>query len=95
MRGEPDLEEAGELKLTESEETLAMEPMKPMEGMKSMEPMKPMRSMRPMEMRMGNMQMSMGGAEKKLNQRSVSALGAENPRKRPTFCGSCGNKLSE
>jgi hypothetical protein len=96
MRGEPDLEEAGELKLTESEETLAMEPMKPMEGMKSMEPMKPMRSMRPMEMRMGNMQMSMGGAEEETKPEKRFCTQCGKPaQKTDRFCGSCGNKLSE
>ncbi len=96
MRGEPDLEDAGELKLRESKETLAMEPMKPMKGMQPMEPMKPMRSMRPMEMRMGNMQMSMGGTEEepKSEKRFCTQCG-KPAQKTDRFCGSCGNKLAE
>jgi len=54
-----------------------MKPMAPMTPMKPMEPMKPMGSMRPMELRMGDMHMSMGKREKE-----------EEKAKR--FCTQCG-----
>lgn len=90
MRGEPDLKDAEKLKLRESEESVAMEPMRPME------PMKPMKSMRPMEMRMGNMQMRMGGIEEeaKLEKRFCTKCGRP-AQKDDRFCAHCGNKLGE
>ncbi len=91
MRSEPDLENAERRKLKKSDENVVMEPMepmkpmspmKPMEPMKPMAPMKPMGSKRPMEMRMGDMHMSMGAREK-----------AGEPAKR--FCTQCGNPVQD
>jgi ribosomal protein L37E len=79
MRSEPDLENAEKRKLKKSDEDVVM---KPMEPMKPMAPMKPMGSMRPMEMRMGDMQMSMGTREK-----------AAEPAKR--FCTQCGKPVQD
>jgi zinc-ribbon domain len=85
MRSEPDLANAERRKLKKSDENVVMkpmEPMKPMAPMKPMEPMKPMGSMRPMEMRMGDMNMSMGAREK-----------AGEPAKR--FCTQCGKPVQD
>src|ERR1700759_3993288 len=101
MRSEPDLEEAGQLKLKKSNENLAMKPMKPMEDINPMnpsppmEPMKPMGSMRPMELRMGNMHMSMGSVEKEPQtaQRFCTQCG-KPVQSDDRFCASCGHPLS-
>jgi hypothetical protein len=86
MRGEPDLEDAEELKLRESDKSVAMEPMRPME---------PMRSMRPMEMRMGNMQMRMGGIEEEAKSEKRFCTKCGKPaQKDDRFCAHCGNKLA-
>jgi zinc-ribbon domain len=90
MRGEPDLENAEKLKLRESDETIAMEPMRPMESMK------PMRAMRPMEMRMGNMHMRMGGVEEEPVSEKRFCINCGKPvQKDDRFCGHCGKKLAE
>jgi hypothetical protein len=96
LRSEPDLEDAEELKLRESDETLAMKPMKSIEPMKPMEGMKAMRSMRPMEMRMGSMHMSMGEREeeRKSEKRFCTQCG-KPAQKTDRFCGHCGNKLTD
>jgi zinc-ribbon domain len=104
MRSEPDLEEADRLKLKKSNESLAMEPMKPMEGMKPMEPMRPMKpmepmkpmgSMRPMELRMGNMHMSMGSVEKEPQTAKRFCTQCGKPvQSDDRFCASCGHPLS-
>jgi hypothetical protein len=110
MRSEPDLEEADQLKLKKSNENLAMKPMKPMEGMKPMElmepmkpmkpmepmePMKPMGSMRPMELRMGNMHMSMGSVEKEPQTAKRFCTQCGKPvQSDDRFCASCGHPLS-
>jgi hypothetical protein len=90
MRGEPDLEDAETLKLRESDEIVAMEPMRPME------PMKPMKPMRPMEMRMGNMQMRMGGTEEEAKSEKRFCTKCGKPaQKDDRFCAHCGNKLAD
>jgi hypothetical protein len=86
LRGEPDLEDAKELKLRESEETIAMEPIKPME---------PMKPMRPMEMRMGNMHMRMGGIEEEAKSEKRFCTKCGKPaQKDDRYCAHCGNKLA-
>ncbi|HSZ80206.1 MAG TPA: zinc-ribbon domain-containing protein, partial [Chthoniobacterales bacterium] len=89
------------LKLKKSNENLAMKPMKPMEGMKPMEPMrpmepmKPMGSMRPMELRMGNMHMSMGSVEKEPQTAKRFCTQCGKPvQSDDRFCASCGHPLS-
>jgi hypothetical protein len=62
-----------------------MRPMEPMKPMKPMEPMKPMGSMRPMELRMGDMHMSMGSVEKE----SVE----KEPQTAKRFCTQCGKPV--
>ena len=104
MRNAPDLENAEKLKLKKSEERVGMKamepmkPMKPMEPMRPMAPMKPMEpmgSMRPMEMRMGDMNMSMGAVEKQSStaKRFCTQCGAP-AGKDDRFCASCGHALS-
>ena len=101
VKSEPDLETAEKLQLKKSDKSAGMkpmQPMKPLKGMKPMKPlgpMKPMTPMRPMEMRIGDMQMSMGrGAQDaEPEQRFCTKCGkplSEGDR----FCGSCGNKIS-
>ena len=97
MRNEPDLESAEKLKLKKSDEQLGMrpmEPMKPMEPMRPMEPMKPMGSMRPMEMRMGDMNMSMGAVEKQAPAAKRFCTQCGSPAgKDDRFCANCGHAL--
>ncbi|MEB3885133.1 zinc ribbon domain-containing protein [Lyngbya sp. CCY1209] len=89
----------------------SMEPMKPMEPMQ-MEPMQPMQPMQPMkmgdmemgtnpmQMRMGNMEMKMGGSSSSSSssssggtRRFCNNCGASvKPDDR--FCGSCGHQLN-
>jgi hypothetical protein len=92
MRSAPDLENAEKLKLKKSEERVGM---KAMEPMKPMAPMEPMGSMRPMEMRMGDMNMSMGAVEKQSStaKRFCTQCGAP-AGKDDRFCASCGHALS-
>jgi hypothetical protein len=94
MRNEPDLETAEKLKLQKSDEQLGMQPMEPMKPMKPMEPMKPMGSMRPMEMRMGDMNMSMGALEKQAptGKRFCTQCGSP-AAKDDRFCANCGHAL--
>jgi zinc-ribbon domain len=95
MRSEPDLESAERRKLKKSDENVIMEPMKPMAPMKPMEPMKPMGSMRPMEMRMGDMHMSMGAREKAEEPAKRFCTQCGKPaRNDDRFCASCGHALS-
>jgi hypothetical protein len=101
MRNEPDLESAEKLTLKKSNEQLGMQPMeamKPMEPMKPMRPMesmKPMGSMRPMEMRMGDMNMSMGAVEKQAPAAKRFCTQCGSPAgKDDRFCASCGHALS-
>jgi hypothetical protein len=97
MRSEPELENAEKLKLKKSNESVAMEPMKPMEPMRPMEPMKPLKPMgrmRPMEMRMGDMQMSMGSVEKEAETAKRFCTRCGKPaRNEDRFCGNCGQEL--
>jgi hypothetical protein len=95
MRNEPDLESAEKLKLKKSDEQLSMQPMEPMKPMEPMEPMKPMGSMRPMEMRMGDMNMSMGAVEKQAPAAKRFCTQCGSPAgKDDRFCASCGHPLS-
>lgn len=89
MRSDPGLENAEKLKLKKSTERLAMTAMEPLE------PMKPMRGMRPMEMRMGDMHMSMGSTEKTPQeaQRFCTQCG-ERVEEGDRFCANCGHSLS-
>ena len=101
MRNAPDLENADKLKMKKSEERVGMKPMQPMKPMepmkpiKPMAPMEPMGSMRPMEMRMGDMNMSMGSGEKQsaAAKRFCTQCGAPTG-KDDRFCASCGHALS-
>jgi hypothetical protein len=95
MRSEPDLENAEKRKLKKSDESVAMKPMEPMKPMKPMEPMKPMGSMRPMEMRMGDMHMSLGTREREVPsaKRFCTQCGAP-AQSDDRFCASCGHALS-
>jgi zinc-ribbon domain len=92
MRSEPDLDNAERRKLKESDENVAM---KPIEPMKPMAPMKPMGSMRPMEMRMGDMHMSMGTRERagEPAKRFCTQCGKQ-AQIEDRFCASCGHALS-
>jgi zinc-ribbon domain len=93
---EPDLENAEELRLRESEENVAMESMRPMEAMRPMESIRPMPVMRPMEMRMGNMHMRMGGSEEEPESEKRFCTNCGKPaRKDDRFCGYCGKRLAE
>lgn len=104
MRSEPDLENAERRKLKKSEENVFMKPMepmkpmaplKPMEPMKPMTPMKPLGSMRPMEMRMGDMHMSMGTGEKAAEPAKRFCTQCGKPvQDDDRFCASCGHALS-
>jgi len=101
MRSEPDLENAERRKLKKSEENVVMKPMepmkpmKPMEPMKPMAPMKPMGSMRPMEMRMGDMNMSMGTRETAREPAKRFCTQCGKPAQDDDrFCASCGHALS-
>jgi hypothetical protein len=95
MRNEPDLESAEKLKLKKSDEQLGMKPMEPMKPMRPMEPMKPMGSMRPMEMRMGDMNMSMGAVEKQTPAAKRFCTQCGSPAgKDDRFCANCGHALT-
>lgn len=98
MRSEPDLENAEKRKLKKSDENVVMkpmEPMKPMKPMEPMEPMKPMGSMRPMEMRMGDMHMSMGAREKAGASAKRFCTQCGKPvQDDDRYCASCGHALS-
>jgi hypothetical protein len=48
LNDEPDLRQAEQLDLSESDQPAGMKPMEPMQPMKPMEPMKPMKPMKPM-----------------------------------------------
>jgi hypothetical protein len=88
MRSEPDLKNAERLKLKKSDESIAMKPMEPMK------PFKPLGSMRPMEMRMGDMQMSMGAFEKEAPTAERFCTHCGKPVKvDDRFCASCGHEL--
>jgi hypothetical protein len=90
MRSEPDLDNAERRKLKKSDENVVMKPMEPMK------PMKPMGSMRPMEMRMGDMHMSMGSREKAGEPAKRFCTQCGKPAQdEDRFCASCGHALSE
>lgn len=82
MGSPPDLENARELPIRESDDASDFRPMEPMQPMRPMEPMKPMEPMQPMQMSMGNMSMKMG---------EESGSGSVRARK---FCTQCGNALA-
>ena len=102
LQGEPDLEAAEKLPFSKSDRPSRLRPLEPMKPMRSMEPMKPMESMRPMEptqpmeMRMGDMHMSMGGAEPRteVTQRFCTQCG-QPVNKGDRFCGQCGHPLGK
>ncbi len=93
----PDLGTA-EVMPMETAETPSMEPMKPMEPMEPTKPMEPLKigdmemGMKPMEMRMGNMSLSMGQSTSSSPKNFCPQCGValkENDR----FCANCGNRL--
>lgn len=92
MKGAPELQEAEEVRMRESADpgTAPMEPMKPMQPMAPLEPLKPM------ELRMGNMRMSMGGnsdarhSERRFCTRCGKPVGRED-----RFCAYCGAKIED
>jgi hypothetical protein len=95
MTSDPNLENAEKLRLDKSDTSVRMSPMKPMEPMKPMKPLKPMRRMRPMEMRLGDMQMSMGGGEPHEESTQHFCTECGKPVKaRDRFCGHCGKPLA-
>lgn len=77
----PDLSRAEVLSTRSTEGASTAGTVPRMEPMKPMEPMRPMEPMKPMEMRMGNMEMRMGGSSA--------------PREEQQFCTQCGRKLAE
>jgi hypothetical protein len=89
MTNEPDLENAERLRLDKSDTSVRMRPMEPMK------PLKPLKPMRAMELRMGDMQMSMGGGEPKRGsaQRFCTECGRA-VQAGDHFCGGCGKPLS-
>ena len=92
MQSEPDLANAEKARLSKSDEDIAMKPMKPMEPM---QPMKPMGGMRPMELRMGDMHMSMGVREKEAQPANRFCTQCGKPvQNNDRFCASCGHALS-
>jgi zinc-ribbon domain len=89
MRSEPELENAERLKLRRSDESVAMKPMEPMK------PLKPMGRMRPMEMRLGDMQMSMGSVEREAEtEKRFCTQCGKQARNDDRFCGNCGHELT-
>lgn len=70
-----------------------MEPMQPMQPMQPLEPMQPMQmgnmQMNPMEMRMGNLSMSMGAAQAS-EPSSPPASSPKTPGSQRKFCTQCG-----
>lgn len=92
MESAPDLRDAHTLPLSRVEdEPHEMAPMKPLEPMKPMAPLKPLEPMRPMEMKLGSMQMSMGGVSK--NAPREAAAAPTEPR--AAFCTNCGQAARE
>ncbi len=81
LENAPDLRNAQSLPFHHVEEP---EP-KPLEPLKPMAPMKPLEPMRPMEMKMGSMQMSMGGTRDQ-------ARSAHSTEPRAAFCTQCGQE---
>ncbi len=69
-----------------------MAPMQPMKPLEPMAPMKPLEPMKPMEMRLGSMQMSMGGSSDKASAPRESASSSES---RAAFCTNCGQQAQE
>ncbi|MBW0000199.1 MAG: zinc-ribbon domain-containing protein [Verrucomicrobia bacterium] len=101
LQSEPDLEAAEKLPFDRSDRPprlRLMEPLRPMEPMEPMKPMEPMGPMRSMELRMGNMRMSMGGPEPRteteVTQRFCTQCGAP-VSKGDRFCGQCGHPLGK
>ena len=78
----PDLRDAQSLPLHRVEEEPELKPLQPMA------PMKPLEPMRPMEMKMGSMQMSMGGTRDQ-------ARSAQSTEPRAAFCTQCGQAARE
>ncbi len=68
-----------------------LKPMAPMEPLKPMAPMEPLKPMRPMEMRLGSMQMSMGGVSRDVPREAATT--PEEPR--AAFCTNCGQAARE
>ncbi|MEA3189340.1 MAG: hypothetical protein QOD99_3170 [Chthoniobacter sp.] len=89
IEAEADLQNAESIPLNK----LARPVLEPMERMKPMEPMKPMRSMRPMEMRMGNMEMRMGGHEEERPERKFCTKCGKSLNAEDRYCASCGSKV--
>jgi hypothetical protein len=91
MTSDPNLENAEKLRFDKSGRSVRMSPMKPMEPMKPMKPLKPMRRM---EMRMGDVQMSMGGGES--HEESTQHFRTEcdmSVKASDRFCRHCGSRL--
>ncbi|MDB6150274.1 MAG: hypothetical protein JWQ44_1722 [Chthoniobacter sp.] len=102
LKSAPDLQDAEKLRFRKAakgagmkpmEPMKPMRPMKPMEPMKPMRPMKEMRAMRPMEMRMGDMQMSMGGAAARPAAKNFCTQCGQPLAKTDRFCGGCGHEV--
>jgi len=100
LDGKPDLSQAETLPLDPAERPGAMRPIKSMEPLpplKPLEPMKPLpplKPMGPMEMRMGDMRMSMGRDEagEERAPRFCTQCG-EPVKEGDRFCGQCGQPL--
>ena len=93
LENAPDLRDARTLPLQRVEdepEMAPMQPMTPMQPLKPMAPMKPLEPMKPMEMRLGSMQMSMGGVSKDAPREPTTI---DEPR--AAFCTSCGQAARE
>ena len=94
LQGAPDMDEAEEIPMKggEARRGAVMEPMPPLAPM---EPMKPLQPLNPMEMRTGNMRMSMGSDEKagESERRFCTQCGQPIGRG-DRFCAYCGAKVA-
>ncbi|HTE21221.1 MAG TPA: zinc ribbon domain-containing protein [Armatimonadota bacterium] len=91
----PTLNHADELPLRQAlhDEAPARASIPAMEPMRPMEPMKPMEPMQPMEMRMGTMEMRMGGPAAEPATRYCTQCGRQASAG-DRFCARCGNALA-
>jgi hypothetical protein len=86
LETEPALHDAKPLSLQKADEdSQRPEPMKPMA---------PMEPMKPMEMRMGNMQMSMGATQQPTTSKRFCTQCGREANATDRFCAGCGHQLS-